>query len=290
MSRFRPRRSWRRPSWAGQLPPDGSHCSAAPTSGRSAAASSGTARSRTTPRIVLASDPRRSRDRRAPRTRADPLSGAASRPSPGQSSTSSSTLCFVSLIVLFRAGRPIREFLTRAETSNIWANLLTLAPLGWLMARLYEMPGWRCVDDASLRSSPLHDAARVPAVRRDARDVHADDRGAGGGGGQARPVHEQALAAGAHDLGRYRAADARVGGGAGGARVGRPAPRRRQDRRAGQHPAEAGQADPRGADHDERPPGARARRSSGRSSAWRPSCRSSGITTSGTTARATPTG
>jgi hypothetical protein len=53
-------------------------------------------------------------------------------------------LSFVSLIVLFRAGRPIREFLNRAETSGIWANLLTLAPLGWLMARMYELPnaGW----------------------------------------------------------------------------------------------------------------------------------------------------
>ena len=50
-------------------------------------------------------------------------------------------LAFVSLIVLFRAGRPIREFLSSAETSNIWGNLLTLAPLAWLMARLYEMPG-----------------------------------------------------------------------------------------------------------------------------------------------------
>jgi hypothetical protein len=50
-------------------------------------------------------------------------------------------LVFVSLIVLFRAGRPIREFLGRAETSGIWANLLTLAPLGWLMARMYQSEG-----------------------------------------------------------------------------------------------------------------------------------------------------
>ena len=50
-------------------------------------------------------------------------------------------LAFVSLIVLFRAGRSIREFLSRAETTNIWANLLTLAPLAWLMARVVAMPG-----------------------------------------------------------------------------------------------------------------------------------------------------
>lgn len=52
-----------------------------------------------------------------------------------------SNLVLVSLIVFFRGGHSIREFLTRAETSNIWANLLTLAPLGWLMARMYELPG-----------------------------------------------------------------------------------------------------------------------------------------------------
>ena len=53
-------------------------------------------------------------------------------------------LVFVSAIVYFRGGRPIKEFLTRAETSNIFANLLTLAPLGWLMARMYELTdaGW----------------------------------------------------------------------------------------------------------------------------------------------------
>ena len=53
-------------------------------------------------------------------------------------------LVFVSAIVYFRGGRSIREFLGRAETANIWANLLTLAPLGWLMARMYELNegGW----------------------------------------------------------------------------------------------------------------------------------------------------
>jgi riboflavin transporter FmnP len=53
-------------------------------------------------------------------------------------------LFFVSAIVYFRGGRSIREFLGRAETANIWANLLTLAPLGWLMARMYELEdgGW----------------------------------------------------------------------------------------------------------------------------------------------------
>jgi len=50
-------------------------------------------------------------------------------------------LSLVSLVVNLRLGRSFREFLGRADTANIWANLLTLAPLGWLMARMYEYPG-----------------------------------------------------------------------------------------------------------------------------------------------------
>jgi hypothetical protein len=49
----------------------------------------------------------------------------------------------VSAIVLFRSGRTIREFFGRAETSNVWLNLLTMAPLAWLMARTYlTTAGW----------------------------------------------------------------------------------------------------------------------------------------------------
>ena len=55
-------------------------------------------------------------------------------------------------------------------------------------------------------------------------------------------------------------------------------------------PPQAGAADPRGADGDERPSGAgRPDHRAGHRS-WRPSCRSSATTTSGTTARATRTG
>ena len=50
-------------------------------------------------------------------------------------------LVFVSTVVYLRGGKSLREFLGRAETANIWANLLTLAPLGWLMARMYELQG-----------------------------------------------------------------------------------------------------------------------------------------------------
>jgi riboflavin transporter FmnP len=53
-------------------------------------------------------------------------------------------LILVSLIVALRSGRTFREFLAQAETANIWPNLFTLAPLGWLMARMYavEVGGW----------------------------------------------------------------------------------------------------------------------------------------------------
>jgi HD domain-containing protein/MASE9 protein len=51
-------------------------------------------------------------------------------------------LVFVSLIVVLRSGLSVREFLGRAETSNIWANLFTLAPLAWFMARMYELGWW----------------------------------------------------------------------------------------------------------------------------------------------------
>jgi riboflavin transporter FmnP len=50
-------------------------------------------------------------------------------------------LVFVSLVVVLRLGRSLREFLTRAETANVWANALTLAPLGWFMARMYQYEG-----------------------------------------------------------------------------------------------------------------------------------------------------
>ncbi|HTK46065.1 MAG TPA: HD-GYP domain-containing protein [Patescibacteria group bacterium] len=50
-------------------------------------------------------------------------------------------LVFVSLVVVLRHGRSLREFLTRAETTNVWANALTLAPLGWFMARMYQYEG-----------------------------------------------------------------------------------------------------------------------------------------------------
>ena len=50
-------------------------------------------------------------------------------------------LVLVSWIVVLRGGRTIREFLDRSETANIFANALTLSPLGWLMAQLYDTPG-----------------------------------------------------------------------------------------------------------------------------------------------------
>jgi hypothetical protein len=52
-------------------------------------------------------------------------------------------LVLVSVIVVIRGGESIREFWTASETSNLWANLVALAPLGWLMAQMYKSDaGW----------------------------------------------------------------------------------------------------------------------------------------------------
>jgi hypothetical protein len=53
-------------------------------------------------------------------------------------------LVLVSILILLRSGRSIREFFGRAETANIWLNLLSTAPLAWLMARMYQIgsAGW----------------------------------------------------------------------------------------------------------------------------------------------------
>ena len=105
------------------------------------------------------------------------------------------------------------------------------------------------------------------------------------------PVHRASTRSGsrtiAGDIGRVMR---RERGGPRGARVGRPAPRRRQDRRAGRRPAQAGAPDQGGADDDERAPGpGRGDHRAGAAGCPR-SCRSSATTTSGTTGRATRTG
>jgi len=51
-------------------------------------------------------------------------------------------LLLVSLVVVIRDRGSVREFLSQAETTNVWANFLTLAPLGWLMAAMYQLAGW----------------------------------------------------------------------------------------------------------------------------------------------------
>jgi putative nucleotidyltransferase with HDIG domain len=53
-------------------------------------------------------------------------------------------LLLVSSVVALRQGRPFREFLGRSEMGMFWANLVTLAPLGWLMAQIYATRdvGW----------------------------------------------------------------------------------------------------------------------------------------------------
>jgi putative nucleotidyltransferase with HDIG domain len=49
----------------------------------------------------------------------------------------------VSVLVALRHRRGWREVVAPGETANFWANLATLAPLGWLMTQIYSLrSGW----------------------------------------------------------------------------------------------------------------------------------------------------
>ena len=106
------------------------------------------------------------------------------------------------------SNRPVDlEVVSSATSRNRAASWLALAPLAWLMSTIYSRP---VVGDAAVRGAAVHDPGGVPALRRDARDVHPDDRRARRGRRQARPVHRQAQPAGQGDRGRHRARDARL--------------------------------------------------------------------------------
>ena len=173
------------------------------------------------------------------------------------------------------------------------ANLFALAPLAWLMAQVYSLlPGGAGVWATLLFALPLY-TTRVAHHRFvEMREMFTQTIGALAEAVDKRdPYHEHAQPPGDDDRESTSAREMRVQRrGAGGPRVGRPAPRRGQDRRPRPRPAQAGAPDQGRADADERAPGAGRRRSSRRSPSWRPSCRSSATTTSGTTARATRTG
>ena len=78
------------------------------------------------------------------------------------------------------------DVVRRRHARDRWQQLLALAPLGWLMAVVYVS---RSGGPRLLFALPLYTTRMAyAAVRRDARDVHADDRRAGRGRRQARPV------------------------------------------------------------------------------------------------------
>ncbi len=105
-----------------------------------------------------------------------------------------------------RCGRVNRSLRSSSGDSRDTAfNNIALAPLGWLMAIVYWIA---VVGHPAVRVAAVHDADGVAAVRRDARHVHADDRGAGRGRRQARSVHGSAQPERQGDRGRHRAGDA----------------------------------------------------------------------------------
>ena len=110
-------------------------------------------------------------------------------------------------------------------------NNLALAPLGWLMALVYSIQWWATLLFAL---AAVHDADGVAAAS--SRCATCSPRRSGR---WPRPSTSAIRITAQHsqrvkdDRGRHRAGDARQRRGARGARVGRPAPRRRQDRRAG---------------------------------------------------------
>ena len=125
-----------------------------------------------------------------------------------------------SVVVALRTSQPFRV-VALGDWRGISVNALALAPLAWLMAQIYVLGWWASLLFAL---AAVHDPRRLSPLRRDARDVHADDRSARRGGRQARSVHQQAQPSGQADRGRHRQGDARQRAGARGARVGRPAP------------------------------------------------------------------
>ena len=164
---------------------------------------------------------------------------------------SSSTPPSLAGVVALRTGQSFSAVIVGDYRDTAFNNL-ALAPLGLADGGRLQHP---MVGDAPVRAAAVHDPHGLAAVRRDARHVHPDDRRLGRGRGQARSVYRAAQPAGQGDRGRHRAGDAGQRCRARGPGVGRPAPRRRQDRRAGRRCSRRRTADPRGADDHECAPG-----------------------------------
>ena len=126
------------------------------------------------------------------------------RPLPEPRSSSFLNTAIASGVLALRTGQSISSVIGGDYRETAFNNL-ALAPLGWLMAIVYCAA---VVGHAAVRAAAVHDSDGVAAVRRDARHVHADDRGAGRGRRQARSVHGSAQPASEGDRSRHRAGDA----------------------------------------------------------------------------------
>ena len=91
-------------------------------------------------------------------------------------------------------------------TAALASSFVALAPLAWLMTQTYEKVGWWTT--APVRPAAVHDPAGQRAPRRDARDVHPDDRRPGRGRRQARSDDRQAQPSSEGDRLGHRPGDA----------------------------------------------------------------------------------
>ena len=143
------------------------------------------------------------------------------------------------------------------DTRSYLANLFALAPLAWLMARIYTLPqgiGWWAVllFAVPLYTTRLAYSGSWKSARCSPRPCAAWRRR----WTSATPFTSGHSHRVQDDRHGHRPGDEGQRRGAGGPGVGRPPPRHRQDRRAGLGAAQAGAAHARRADAHERAPGA----------------------------------
>ena len=131
------------------------------------------------------------------------------------------------------------------DARSVAASVASLAPIGWLMAQIYVIAAWASL----LFALPLYMTRLAYQNYVEMREMFTQTISA-----LAEAVDKRDPFTSKHSwrvkeiAGRHRPGDAAERGGARGARVGRAAARRRQDRRARRGAAQAGAADPRGAD------------------------------------------
>ena len=77
-------------------------------------------------------------------------------------------------LLALRTGQSFASVLTVDSREAVFSSL-ALAPLGWLMAIIYSI---QALATLLFALAPVHDTTSRPALDRDARDVHPDDRGA----------------------------------------------------------------------------------------------------------------